>query len=317
MKARLKPMGIREILDNSFTILRERFWTFQAVNFLSFLPAFMIMCLMGAVFFMIIYRFNLKAGPHFLFSEKYWQQLYDKAGVELMSGLALLGLLFFLFLAAVIIGAYYFAYANTKLFKCGLHGEECTIKEAFQGLKGKKRRFFALQVILFLIGFIISFLSEHPLLSIRTLGVILYYFMIYVEFLFCLTPVVLCLENKNLFDSLSRAFTLLSRHRWRVFILLFVVYFLAYALLLIILGLLAIPIVVAAIIKDIVSIIAVGIFSLGALLVLNIFLSYFFGPLTAIYYDLLIRKEGYDLKLQLAENQEESTIKVPERGMSF
>ena len=52
MNHRLRPMGVREIFDLPFFILRERFWSFQGILFWTFLPAagiFFLMLLIAAI----------------------------------------------------------------------------------------------------------------------------------------------------------------------------------------------------------------------------------------------------------------------------
>ena len=50
MKNRLYPMGPGAILDNTFFILRDRFWKFQGVIFLSYLPVIIISLLLFILF---------------------------------------------------------------------------------------------------------------------------------------------------------------------------------------------------------------------------------------------------------------------------
>ena len=109
-------------------------------------------------------------------------------------------------------------------------------------------------------------------------------------------------EKTDVLGSMSRGLKLMNNHRWRIFWLLLLVYLLGYLIGFIVLGILAVPIVLAMMFKNIITYILVGILCLVGLFILIFLGSYFFGPLTAIYYDLIIRKEGYDIQIQLADD---------------
>src|SRR5690554_2802354 len=135
MGKRLKPMGVAGILDNTFFILRDKFWQFQGVIFLSYLPA-VIFGILAAVLLLPVVLGGI--------------ELLDTDSVEqmdqLFSGLlSSFGLYFFIvgggFIVALILGSIYMAYGSIRLFSKGLHAEECRVREAFKGINGKRLRF--------------------------------------------------------------------------------------------------------------------------------------------------------------------------------
>ena len=129
---------------------------------------------------------------------------------------------------------------------------------------------------------------------------------ILVGFFFCMALPVVVFEKVDVLGSIGRALKLMTDHRWRLFWSLLIVYILGYFIGGLVLSCLAIPIVFAVMIKSMVAYILVGILCLGGLFVLIYLGAYFFGPLTAIYYDLLIRKEGYDLQIQLGSDTDQA-----------
>lgn len=300
MNKRLRPMGVGAVLDNTFSILRERFWTFQGVNFFAYLPAFII-SVIGVVVGVIGYLpFLRKGGPGF--NDRFWTEAFGGFGI------ILLVIWVITLIVSFVICSIYFAYGNIKVFKCGLHLEKCTVWEAFKGIKGKRWRYFATQLLVvviylpfIIIGLILMRFNE-------IVGTIMYYiFNLLSNFVFLLlvlTPTVVFFENKGVFKSLSRAFTMMSRHRWRVIGTIFLVYLLCYVLIMIPLLFIGLPIFLAFNFPNLITFLLALVFGLGGLFVLSILISFFFGPITALYYDLLIRKEGYDIQLQLAEQND-------------
>jgi MFS family permease len=213
------------------------------------------------------------------------------------------------FIIALIIGGIYFTYSNFKIFKNGLHDQKTTSKEAFQGIKGNRVRIFLVQfiigILLFVVaipGVIISIIVklQAPFMS-TIISLANDFLRIIVSFFFCMALPVTVFEDSDVMKSINRGFQLMAKHRWRVFWTLLLAYLLGYALGILILGLIAIPIVLAFVFKNIVAYIGAGFFCIGGLFIFSLLFSYCFGPLTAIYYDLIIRKEGYDISLQLAD----------------
>lgn len=304
MGKRLKPMGVAGILDNTFFILRDKFWQFQGVIFLSYLPA-VIFGILAAVLLLPVVLGGI--------------ELLDTDSVEqmdqLFSGLlSSFGLYFFIvgggFIVALILGSIYMAYGSIRLFSKGLHAEECRVREAFKGIKGKRLRFTGVIIFFILLATALDYLIIERVLNhipaidffwAQIAGSIL---QVTIIFLFFLSPAVVSLENKGLFSSLRRAFTLAAGHRWRLAGTYILFYLLGYIILLIVYFLVMVPVgflfFMGIRLEMPVFIIFGLLLCLASVLLFNIFFVYHNGPLTCLYYDLLIRKEGYDLTRRLA-----------------
>jgi hypothetical protein len=303
MQNRLKPMTAKDILDVTFSIARERFWTLQGVIFFSFLPAAIIL-LGGLIYFGGVLMTNF-AGLFRTNPETILQEI--SSGFGFLPILVLIGL-FLLMIVAIISGTMLNTYGNIRVFKYGLHQEHCTVKEAFRGMKTKWLRYFVagilisvlLAVVIIPLSILTGMISVKGSFTLQLIcQLVTPILQIGANFLICLTPVVIALEDTNAIKAIARAFTLLSHHRLRVFGILVLTYLLAYALFVIMFGILAIPIALAIAYKQSIFIVVTLFSAAGALMMLNIMIAFAYGPLTAIYYDLIIRKEGYDLQLQL------------------
>jgi hypothetical protein len=312
MRERLKPMTAKDILDVTFTMARERFWTLQGVTFLSFLPAGMIL-LLGVVYFAGVVggRFF---GPSFN-NPAIWQEFFSGFGIQHI--LVLVGL-FLLALVALLTGCMFNTHANIRVFQAALHQTPCSVKEAFRGMKRKWLAYFLAGILIGVMGIIIKILlivipgafsrSGSEILP-AILKFIISLLRITVNFLICLTPVIIALEDTTAVKAIIRAFKLLSGHRLRVLGIFALTYFLAYALFIVMGGILGIPIMLAVIHKQMIFFILTLFSGIGVIFMFNIMIAFAYGPLTAIYHDLIIRKEGYDLRLQL---QDELTSDAPE-----
>jgi hypothetical protein len=310
MKNRLKPMGVGTILDNTFSILRERFWTFQGVNFIAFLPIFIVLCII--IGFLIVSLLPYRNIIDSNLGQRFWMEVMSRMGLNIL----ILILLMIILVVVGVLSMIYFTYGNIKLFKCGLHQEKCTIKEAFAGIKGKRWRFVGVSMVMFLMAFpiwITAMILTYK--YAKSWGTFINYLNYPLYFLFCLNSVVLCLETLNIRKTLSRSFSLMAKHRWRILGTLILVYILGYILMLILVGLIAVPIGIAVAVHNLVTILLAILFGIFGLLVLSLFGTYFLSPLTAIYYDLLIRKEGYDIQQQLQENNIENRFNLNERSL--
>lgn len=304
MKNRLQPMGPGAILDNTFFILRDRFWKFQGVIFLSYLPAIVI----GLLILIPLIPALISTGNIFALPE-----MGEEALSELASSVGILGvyigILSFALLVAMIIGTIHMTGGAIKLFATGLQGEECGVREALAVVKGKRWRFIGVGLSLFLLGFAIQllllFISDNiPDTGQIWVTLLSNVIVVTLGFLFSLTNVVLFLEDKKVFATLRRAFTLMARHRWRVAGTYLLVGLMAYAIMVVIYLLAIVPVVIFVALgvhfKLVAFYVIAGVLGLASILLFNIFIVYMHGPLTCIYYDLLIRKEGYDLSRRMA-----------------
>jgi hypothetical protein len=315
MKNHLKPMGIRDVLDSTFTILRENFWSFPMVFIKSFFPAFLVLLagLVAGVGYLLTlsYRTRIPIG-----NSMFWSELGHSSITVIILGIILVILVIIAFIIAICVGGIYFTYGNFLIFKNGLHDQKTSSKEVFKEIKGNRGRIFLVQFIVGLLLYVVSIPGFIGSLIASIHGwfvgniIISYansFLQILVGFFFCLALPVVVFEKMDVLGSIGRGLKLMSGHRWRIFWTLLLVYLLAGLIYGVVLVILVIPIVFAILLKNIIAYIIVGIFGLGGLFVLIFLGSYFFGPLTAIYYDLIIRKEGYDIQLQLTEVGEKAS----------
>ncbi len=328
MKHRIKKMGPGDILDNTFFILRDNFWHFQWVNFFAFLPALLAFLAMALITGLFIWLVHILTGLT-INDSKVWEIIFNN-GLLMISGIAALilviiaGIIFVIFL---IKGTIKFVYGNIKLFHWGLHNQKITTRtEILAGLKGKQLRFFLFYFVvgtilsifpsLFNFGLVISEPAANNNLSlIMNLGFYLSSIIqMIISFLICLAPVVLTLEDFDFAKSITRAFKMLAKHRWRAFGIILLTYLLGTIFYYIAVGLIILVIVIPVSLAKLITINTIGgilLFGTIALILLvcgliltSIVISYYFGPLTSLYYDLKVRKEGYDLKMQISENEE-------------
>jgi hypothetical protein len=313
MKNHLKPMGARDVLDSTFTIMRENFWSFQGVFFKSFLPALIILGagIVGAV----VYFLLLKARTNIpLTDPRFWSEMGNASIWAVIIGVILLFIMVIAFFIAIVIGGIYYTYGNFKIFKNGLHDQKTSSKEAFQGIKGNRARIFLVQfiigILLYIVaipGIIVTFIIT---LQWPLIGRIISYgnslLQMFIGFFFCMALPTVVFGNLDVMKSIGRGFKLMSKHRWRIFWTLFLVNLLAIVIVVVFMGLVAIPIFLAVAIKNVFVYILAGIFGIVDILILVQLITYSYGTLTAIYYDLLIRKEGYDISIQLARDNSDS-----------
>ena len=314
MKNHLKPMGVRDILDSTFTIMRENFWSLQGIFFKAFFPSLIILFagIIGAVVYLAL------LGTHTdipITNPLFWSEAGHGSTSVIILGIVGLLLVALAFIVAAVIGDIYYTYGVLKIFKNGLHDQKTSSKEAFRGVKGNRARIFWVQFVVGLLLYIVILPGVVISVNVNLLSPLTGTFISYannflqlvIAFFFCMTSPVVVYENLKVMKSIGRGIKLLSHHRWRIFWTLLLVYLLGYALGLILLGFIAIPIVVAAMLKNMIAYIIAAIFGIGASFLLVLLVAYFYGPLAAIYYDLIIRKEGYDISVQLAEAAQAGT----------
>ncbi|HEX3075021.1 MAG TPA: hypothetical protein VHP30_15515, partial [Ignavibacteriales bacterium] len=305
MRSLLRPMGIREILDSTFTIMRERFWTFQGVIFLAFLPATLFFLMIGGLIAAIIYKISFSQGLSSLSDHRIWSELLSASGIITLIFLLLLGALFII---AAIAGSIFFQHGTINLFKHGLHGEKCKVREAFNGLKKKWLWYFLYYILIqiammiitvpFSIGSAtISFLNL-PLLNFG-IQILIMLLQMTVMFFFCLTPVIIAVEDVDIIKALIRSFQLPAKHRLRMLGTLIALYLLMIGFYAIIIGLLIPSIAMISNMVNLFTILFLVFSILLVLLVISGMIPFVYGPVTAIYYDFVIRKEGYDIQLQM------------------
>lgn len=297
MENRLQPMGVREIMDYTFSILKEYFWSFQGLIFWAFLPLVIGMIGLGGL--LIGAMATVLVGQAVMGRDltDFFNSFLSNAGP-----LALFVVVIpLIILVLVMVCLIYLNYGMVKLFVAGLHREKCGARQCFTGIKGKRLRIF--WFLTFSIGFglllggVSTFFKE-PLYYLWA-QVIANVLVSGIGFLFSLIIPVLVVEDQGVLNSLRRAFKLLKGQRWRALGILSLVYLLGYVLYLVILALIMGPLVLAIYLRNIILFLAAGLLCLAGILIFNAMIAYFYGPITLLYFDLRIRKEGYDLEQDL------------------
>lgn len=308
MKSFLKPMGVRDTLDCTFSILRERFWTFQGVIFYSFLPA-LVFFLIALVFVaVIVINTFFSTMPLNWTDSRFWSEVGQNIGIPGVILLVFLGILWFL---STMVGGFFFMHGSINVFIHGMHGWKITWRESFKGLKKKWLWYFVYFILSYIASMIISLpnmvfsfvaiFAKSIVIQIVS-QIVTTILQIILRFLICLTPIVIAAEDIDAIKAFVRAFNLPAGYRWRMLGKLILVYLMVYALILVMFGIIAIPIVIAVTIPHLITLIIAVLIGLCSLLIISVFMPFLYGPLVAIYYDLIIRKEGYDLALQLNQN---------------
>jgi len=310
-------MGLREILDQTFVIMRNNFWTFQGIMFKSFLPSggIFLLGLCSIIIFLITTQGNLRIP---ITNQLYWSELLRSSLLSSVLLIVFLVILGIAFIVTMIIGGIYFTYSSIKIYQYGLHDKKCTLKEAFDGIKDYRLRIFLSQLILGLSALVFTI----PITSIATiinltysqiLGQTISYvlnnlFTLVFSFFFFLVPAVIVLSNYDLAKALKRSFSLPSKHRLRIFGIFLAIFLLELGLNLALFIPPFLAIFFAIALKNIYGyLLAILLVAFGILL-LNAICTFTYGPMVALYYDLQIRKEGYDLQLELAALKEENSM---------
>lgn len=307
MQNHLKPMGIRDILDSTFSIMRQRFWTFQNVVFRASLLPFLVLCGGLAIGFVFIAILALSAKIPFG-SPQFFAKIFTGNIIAVL--LAVIFSLAFIvaLLITAVLGYLKFCFGVIKVYQAGFHQQPCSAKQALQGIRGKRLRIFLVAFIVWIFLYIASIpgmLVSSLLKAVSPpagyiVSVANFILEIGLGFFVCLSPVVAVVEDWDVYQIIKRSFNLLARHRWRIFGSMLLIYLLAYVIWFVLIGFAASPLLLLFLSRSpwLIALVIL-VFGLFFLFVLSALAVYHFGPLTAIYYDLIIRKEGYDIQLQL------------------
>jgi hypothetical protein len=289
--ATLRPLGIGDVLDRVFGIYRARAIGLFVLGLILFV-ALVIAWIVLSVVFALAGRstfVRLSEQP----TNDPVALLANPAFVELMGALFLyfiVGWLISLLVGAVFTGAVIDAAAAAHL------GQERSLSQSFVvGFQSSLRIFFTgvlVTILVTLIGvvanIIFSFTNNGILLF---LGFCVYLFVqIYVQASWFVSPVVATIERHGPISSLRRSWQLSTGFRWRIvgLVLLLVVLFMVLLFLVIFL--------VGAIAAANQTAGAIAVF-IALFAAVPIWMPLFFGTMTVLYYDLRVRKEGFDLQL--------------------
>jgi hypothetical protein len=320
MNTHLRPMGIREILDYSFFAIRERFWTFQGVIYLAYMPSLILILLIALIFGI---AFFLAAPAGAITDEFFWSQLSERLGGFLPVLLLLLIPLSILFVISLILGSFWFAYGAMRIFDAWFHQTPLTVKDALRGAGSRLPNFFLFMLLIMPVACVIalpSFFLQMVLTLVDQSGILAniysFIFNVALGYCVCLIWVIIIKENPDIFTAISRNFKLLFRKNlfWRnvgvyaafqliiqilVMITIFLLIFPIVSVVMVMVGTPNLPVYPLVIILAALLLISAG------CLVLNILIPFYMGPLSFLYFDLIIRTEGYDIQQNLAERENE------------
>ena len=289
--ATLRPLGIGDVLDRVFAIYRARAIGLFVLGLILFVALVIAWIVLGVVFaFAGRSTFvRLSQQP----TNDPVALLANPVFVELMGGLFIffiVGWLISLLVGAVFTGAVIDAAAAAHL------GQERSLSQSFVvGFQSSLRIFFAgvlVTIALALIGVVFNVASAFVSNGIVLFLIFCVYFFVqvYVQASWFVSPVIATIERHGPVSSLRRSWQLSSGFRWRIvgLVLLLVVLFLVLFVLVVFL----ITLIAAA--NQ--SAGAVAIF-IAAFAAVPLWMPLFFGTMTVLYYDLRVRKEGFDLQL--------------------
>jgi hypothetical protein len=289
--ATLRPLGIGDVLDRVFAIYRARAIGLFVLGLILFVALVIAWIVLGVVFAF--------AGAS-TFQRLSQQPTNDPAALlsnpvflDLMGGVfvfAIVGWLLTLLVGAVFTGAVIDAAAAAHL------GQERSLSQSFVvGFQSSLRIFFAgvlatIAVTLLSIVFNLASTFVDNGIVLFLIFCVSLFVQIYVEASWFVAPVVATIERHGPISSLRRSWQLSSGFRWRIVglvLLLFVLALVLFVLVIFLVGVLA-----AA--NRTLGGIAIFIAVFAAV---PIWMPLFFGTMTVLYYDLRVRKEGFDLQL--------------------
>ena len=289
--ATLRPLGIGDVLDRVFAIYRARAIGLFVLGLILFVALVIAWIVLGVVFAFAGRSTFVRVSQQP--TNDPVALLANPAFLELMGGLFIffiVGWLISLLVGAVFTGAVIDAAAAAHL------GQERSLSQSFVvGFQSSLRIFFAgvlVTIALALIGVVFNVASAFVSNGIVLFLIFCVYFFVqvYVQASWFVSPVIATIERHGPVSSLRRSWQLSSGFRWRIvgLVLLLVVLFLVLFVLVVFL----ITLIAAA--NQ--SAGAVAIF-IGAFAAVPLWMPLFFGTMTVLYYDLRVRKEGFDLQL--------------------
>ncbi len=289
--ATLRPLGIGDVLDRVFAIYRSRAIGLFVLGLILFVALVIAWIVLGVVFAFVgrATFVRLSEQP----TNDPVALLANPAFLELMGGLfifVIVGWLISLLVGAVFTGAIIDAAAAAHL------GQERSLSQSFVvGFQSSLRIFFAgvlVTIAVILIGVVFNVASAFVSNGIVLFLIFCVYFFVqvYVQASWFVSPVIATIERHGPVSSLRRSWQLSSGFRWRIvgLVLLLVVLFLVlFVLVVFLIGLIATANQSAG---------AIALF-IAAFAAVPLWMPLFFGTMTVLYYDLRVRKEGFDLQL--------------------
>jgi hypothetical protein len=289
--AMLRPLGIGDVIDRVFGIYRAR-----AIGL--FVLGLILFVALVLAWIVLTFVFAFSSRSTFLrLSQQSTNDpvaiLANPAFLELVGGLFvffIVGWLITLLIGAVFTGAVIDAAAAAHL------GHDRPLAESFAvGFRSSLRIFFAgvvATIAVALIGVVFNVAS-----SLVDNGIVLFvlfclysFVQIYVQASWFVSPVVATIERQGPIASLRRSWQLSTGFRWRIVglvVLIIVLFMVLLFLMLFVIGIIAAANQTAG---------AIAIF-IALFAAVPLWMPLFFGTMTVLYYDLRVRKEGFDLQL--------------------
>jgi len=297
--AELKPMSLSELLDRTFTLYRNRFWLFCG---LMVIPQVAIM----VCSLVVVVGFPVHVVPIAASSQDPFAALRSMQARFVPAFLLLFVQLFF---QAFALGAVTMAVSEVYL------GRVASIRASYQMIRGKIFGLIGLILLLFLIGIVFVFgvfiavglvggiisvaLSAiSPILAVVVVLLIALAGFVLAAWLlmrYAVSIPVFLLENDGVVDSMTRSSTLTYGHRWRILgasVVMYIVVFVIQALF-------VMPFTIMTFISMVKGVLPLWIQigqSVTAAMAGIVAGPLFMITIALIYYDVRIRKEGFDLE---------------------
>lgn len=299
MRARLRPMGIGDILDETFRLYRENFTLFVATVAVLAVPALIIVVVLLAATVLGVFQSLLG-----LVNTPYSTLTPAQQTSVIQAGLALLGIAPVIVLIAVVAwalltGAMASAIASRYLNRPVTLGEVYRASTRRIGAMLLALVWMVVRIVLFSIA-VVAIIAITAAVHLAALGVILYLACIPLAIYFYnawqLFPQAIVLENVGGVAATKRSRELITGYWWKAFGL-----FIVTALLVSVLS--AVAAVPALIVDAVTSSIAIQTL-VGTILRLIVFvltLPIQVIATTLLFYDLKIRKEAFDLEAMLQQ----------------
>lgn len=306
MSSGLRPMGIGEIFDRSFFILRKNFGTLIKLHVMVFLPVLtlLVLALVGGV---AIHMTN-----PFLFQQFAKPETLSAGSAFLLIGLIIFAIgLFFLMMVLMHINMY----GTYRIFDAGVRNEKMTWKEALKGWPLGALFLFLAAMILGTVGGIAGLLIAIPIVIVQAVSPILaqvinYGLNVVISVFTVLALPIVVLEKKDPVTPIWRGVCLAAKNFWRALGVILLYTLLSMCLTAVILVLFMLPIVViiassGASVADpqnlMKYLLSPAIIALAVGLVLMVLFLWFvlvnlyLGLQVLLVYDFKMRSEGYDL----------------------
>ncbi|HEV8537231.1 MAG TPA: hypothetical protein VGR87_16120 [Candidatus Limnocylindria bacterium] len=287
----LRPLGIGDVVDRVFRLYRDRalgLFLLSAIPFILFIVGYIaltVYLVLSIRPFATSLATAANADPLTLFNNEGFLEFIGAAFAYLIA-LSLLGLV----VGSVIAGAVVDAAAAAHLGRPKGVGASLGV-----GLRSAPRIFLTGLIaslalfIVWLFFAIVGGFIENALAGFAFF--LAYVFAIsYLEASWFIAPAVAAIERHGPISSLRRSWQLSGGFRWRIValgILLFVLFIVLFIFMAFVLTLVAASSRVAGAIATFVVLFAM----------IPSWLPLFFGTMTVLYYDLRVRKEGFDLQL--------------------